>query len=41
MKNIYTHKDSRIISQKRFEIKVIDKFIKVENFGSYWIHQNI
>ena len=41
MKNIYIHRESTIISQKWLEVKAINKFIQVENFGSYWIHKNI
>ena len=31
----------RVIIQERFHVQVVNKFIKVKNFGSYWIHQNV
>ena len=31
----------RVTIQERFHVQVVNKFIKVKNFGSYWIHQNV
>ena len=32
---------SKVIIQERFHIKIINKFIKVKNFASYWIHEGM
>ena len=31
----------RVIIQERLSIKVVNKFIKIRNFGSYFICQNV
>ena len=41
MENLSNTGQKSVNIQGRLYIKIIDKFIEIRNFGSYWIHQNI